>query len=77
MDNRYSSVWEHFTIIDGMHAKCDICKHKYSYKSTLTNLKKHLSNKHLINCSPANSQNQVSFNHNYNKIKKSIKSNLT
>lgn len=73
MDNRYSSVWEHFTIIDGIHTKCDICKRKYSYKSTLTNLKKHLSNKHLINCSPANNpvrQNQVSFNHKYNKIKK-------
>ncbi|KAL4096990.1 hypothetical protein QTP88_021842 [Uroleucon formosanum] len=67
MDNRYSSVWEHFTIIDGIHAKCDICKRKYSYKSTLTNLKKHLSNKHLINCSPANNpvrQNQNTHHDN-------------
>lgn len=50
MNNRYSNVWVHFTVIDGSFAKYDICKKKYSYKSTLTNLKKHLFNSHLINC---------------------------
>lgn len=53
MDGRTSNIWNHFTIFDQSHyiAKCDICLKKYSFKSTLTNLKKHLCNCHGIDLS--------------------------
>lgn len=44
-------------------------KKKYSYKSTLTNLKKHLQHRHFINCglliNKIINKNQVSFNQKY------------
>lgn len=53
MDKRTSNTWDYFTIIDqnNLIAKCDICLKKYSFKSTLTNLKKHLSGRHGIGLS--------------------------
>jgi len=50
MDRRTSNIWEHFTIFDQNKyvAKCDLCRKKYSFKSTIYNLKKHLSNCHGI-----------------------------
>lgn len=69
MENRYSNVWSHFTIVDDKFAKCDICKKKYSYKSTLTNLKKHLCNKHLIPCDPAQQTNNQTVHNKVSLIK--------
>ncbi|KAF0742811.1 zinc finger BED domain-containing protein 4-like, partial [Aphis craccivora] len=48
-----SNIWNNFTIFYQSHyiAKCDICLKKYSFKSTLTNLKKHLCNCHGIDLS--------------------------
>lgn len=60
MDRRSSSVWSYFTIKDKVNAKCDICHKSYSYKSTLTNLKKHLSSCHFIFLKQGQSINEVS-----------------
>lgn len=53
MDKRTSGIWAHFTIVEKQNciAKCDICIKRYSFKSTLTNLKKHLSGRHGIELS--------------------------
>lgn len=47
-DRRSSDIWKHFTKIDSNNAKCDICKKSYSYKTSVTNLKKHLHHSHLL-----------------------------
>nr|CAI5826243.1 unnamed protein product [Callosobruchus analis] len=45
---RTSRLWNHFQIVDGLRGKaeCNICGQELSYKTTNTNLKKHLMNKH-------------------------------
>lgn len=48
MNRRSSFVWSYFTIKDNYNAKCDICSKIYLYKSSVTNLKKHLSSCHMI-----------------------------
>lgn len=48
LDRRTSNIWKHFSKVDSSIAKCDICKKKYSYKTSMSNLKKHLNNAHLI-----------------------------
>eukprot|EP00102_Acyrthosiphon_pisum_P013340 XP_008182878.1 PREDICTED: uncharacterized protein LOC103309376 [Acyrthosiphon pisum] len=47
-DKRTSNIWQHFTKIDSNFATCDLCKKKLSYKTSVTNLKKHLHNAHLL-----------------------------
>lgn len=47
-DRRSSFIWKHFTKIDSNIALCDICKKKYSYKTSVINLKKHLNYSHLL-----------------------------
>jgi len=42
------------------YANCDICKKDKSYKSSLTNLKKHLSSCHMIFLKQEQSINKVS-----------------
>lgn len=53
MDRRTSYIWKHFTIIDQAKklSRCDICLKKYSFKATLTNLRKHLEGVHAIRLS--------------------------
>lgn len=43
------SIWDHFEKVAGKNgcAQCILCKKEYSYKTTVTNLKKHLLYKHL------------------------------
>lgn len=53
-------MWAYFTIKDNVNAKCDICHKIYSNKSTLTNLKKHLSSRHFIFLKQGQSINEVS-----------------
>lgn len=49
MNRKTSNVWLDFTVIDNItFAKCDICKKKYSFKTTVTNLKTHLYSSHWI-----------------------------
>jgi len=49
MSRKLSGVWSHFTAIENTtFAKCDICKRKYSYKTSVTNLKTHLASAHWI-----------------------------
>lgn len=49
MNRKLSGVWSHFTAIENTtFAKCDICKRKYSYKTSVTNLKTHLASAHWI-----------------------------
>lgn len=47
-DKRTSNIWQYFTKIDSNFATCDLCKKKLSYKTSVTNLKKHLHNAHLL-----------------------------
>lgn len=44
-----SEVWNFFTITDAskMLAKCDLCHQTFSYKSSVSNLKKHIQKKHI------------------------------
>lgn len=41
-----SPVWNYFTPIDNRDAFCNECRRRVSYKSTTTNLRKHLASKH-------------------------------
>lgn len=44
----YSEVWTKFTIISRKHyiASCNVCGAKLSFKTTISNLKKHVERKH-------------------------------
>ncbi|XP_067008469.2 uncharacterized protein [Anabrus simplex] len=44
-----SILWSYFTYINDNVAKCDLCDRKLSYKSTTTNLRKHIERKHNVN----------------------------
>jgi len=46
---RFSAVWQYMTAFDSTYAVCDVCKKKLSYKTSLTNLKKHITGVHGIN----------------------------
>lgn len=41
-----SDVWQYFTIVGSDKVKCDLCKTVYSSKGGISNMKKHLKNKH-------------------------------
>lgn len=43
-----SPIWNFFSIVDkdNLTAKCDICAQKMCYKSSTSNLKRHLERKH-------------------------------
>lgn len=43
---RSSTAWDHFLDIGNDTAQCKICKAKLSFKSTVSNLTKHLKRKH-------------------------------
>lgn len=45
---RSSQLWSVFTIIDRIYkiARCTLCGQDLNFKSTITNLKKHLMRKH-------------------------------
>jgi len=63
MSRKTSNIWSHFIPIENTtFAKCKICKKKYSFKTSVTNLKTHYSTSHWIEISTAN---QVSFFHNF------------
>lgn len=47
-DRRTSDIWKHFSKVDSSIAKCDICKKMYSYKTSLSNLKRNLNNGRFI-----------------------------
>jgi hypothetical protein len=43
LNRKISSVWLHFSVIDdSTFTKCDICKQKCTFKTSVTNLKMHL-----------------------------------
>lgn len=46
--NKSSVLWEFFSTIEGdsNFAKCKTCKQKLSYKTSTSNLKKHMTKKH-------------------------------
>jgi len=46
---RFSIVWQYMTAVDSIIAICDTCQNKFSYKTSLTNLKKHFKAVHGIN----------------------------
>nr|CAH7732215.1 unnamed protein product [Callosobruchus chinensis] len=43
-----SRLWKHFEIVDDLNSKarCKLCNREFSYKTTNSNLKKHLVSKH-------------------------------
>lgn len=43
---KISLLWNFFTPLEKNYAKCNLCRAKLSYKSTTTNLKKHILFKH-------------------------------
>ncbi|KAG8225382.1 hypothetical protein J437_LFUL016807 [Ladona fulva] len=43
---RKSAVWQFFTPVDDSKAICEVCKGVISYKSSITNLRSHLTHKH-------------------------------
>lgn len=44
--NKTSPIWEFFTEINEGFAVCNICKTKLSFKSSISNLKRHVGSKH-------------------------------
>lgn len=48
MSRRSSPIWSFFTVINSTNkiAKCDICKTDISFKSSVSNLKRHMIKKH-------------------------------
>lgn len=52
----YSEVWRKFTIISRANytAKCNICGAKLSFKTTISNLKKHMTRKHGYDINTSN-----------------------
>lgn len=58
-----SKVWEYFECLSKEHARCRICFQKLSYKTTISNLKKHVINRHSkrdLNSSPQDKVNMAS-----------------
>lgn len=51
---RISGVWHYFEVDSEEQkiAKCAVCQSKISFKATVSNLNKHLKNKHLITITP-------------------------
>lgn len=46
LKRKSSKIWNFFTPVDDVSAKCDICKNVVSYKTSTTNLKRHMARKH-------------------------------
>nr|XP_015839926.1 PREDICTED: zinc finger BED domain-containing protein 4-like [Tribolium castaneum]XP_015839927.1 PREDICTED: zinc finger BED domain-containing protein 4-like [Tribolium castaneum] len=44
--SKRSPIWNFFTPIDKDKAKCDLCSQKMSYKSSTSNMKRHVQRKH-------------------------------
>lgn len=56
-----SEIWQFFELIDDCYAKCNICKSKISYKTTISNLKKHMHTKHPTVALPESRKKNVSL----------------
>lgn len=41
-----SPIWDFFTPTSDEIAKCDLCKQCFSYKTSVSNLKRHMQRKH-------------------------------
>lgn len=50
MNRKSSGIWQYCTALDRTHAKCGICNQRLSYKSSITNIKRHLARKHPEVC---------------------------
>jgi hypothetical protein len=46
LKRKTSIIWNFFTPEDELKALCNFCKQKFSYKSSTTNLKAHITRKH-------------------------------
>uniref|UniRef100_A0A1B6ESL4 BED-type domain-containing protein n=1 Tax=Cuerna arida TaxID=1464854 RepID=A0A1B6ESL4_9HEMI len=64
---KYSAVWSKFTILDNERsiASCNVCGHKLSFKTSVSNLRKHIERKHKYNSrtftySPYGSKTKIS-----------------
>ncbi|XP_047103747.1 E3 SUMO-protein ligase ZBED1-like, partial [Schistocerca piceifrons] len=57
--SRRSELWNHFTVLDEEFAKCGLCGKKLSYKTSTTNLKKHIERSHVMVNFATNSSRSV------------------
>lgn len=46
LKRKKSEIWNFFSVEDNNKAKCNICKSTFSYKTSVTNLKSHITRKH-------------------------------
>lgn len=58
MKRKTSEIWYFFRAVDDTYALCNICKAKLSYKTTTTNLSKHMNRMHPNANSTASAQNR-------------------
>lgn len=63
-------MWQFFEPVDQVYAACNICKAKISYKTTISNLKKHMKTKHPTVTLPTNSSQVSRYLKHYNLFKK-------
>lgn len=65
LKRKSSKIWNFFTPIDHVSAKCDICKNVVSYKTSKTNLKRHMDRKHpTVNLNGDSGDTQLARNKN-------------
>lgn len=73
-----SPLWNFFSIVDNTNsvASCDICKQKLCYKSSVSNLKKHMQRKHptvqIPTLETCTSQTRPSPTRQYESVEKMI-----
>lgn len=68
-----SELWKFFDPIDENYATCNMCKQKFSYKTSTSNLKKHLKTKHPTVTIPTSDRTNASSRDNVSKIELIIK----
>lgn len=63
-----SVVWDHFIDKGQYRAQCKICRTEFNYKSSVSNLTKHLKRKHpLLNLVPRNAKCRKIFSARFSK----------
>lgn len=63
MKRKRSNLWNFFDAVDkeSKMAKCNVCYLKFSYKTSTSNLKKHMKNKHPLVTLETDEDIKVSF----------------
>uniref|UniRef100_A0A6P7H1Y9 Uncharacterized protein LOC114345090 n=1 Tax=Diabrotica virgifera virgifera TaxID=50390 RepID=A0A6P7H1Y9_DIAVI len=56
---KISGMWQFFEMVDETYASCNICKNNISYKTSISNLKKHMQKKHPTTALPESSRKDI------------------